>query len=81
MATALGGSDLEVSSRRASTSGQRRFSLGVDLNPVVIEAPNATIVPVALAFATSNPQRNIQSPRVRSIGSALLAANSPGWEM
>src|SRR4051812_21396718 len=76
LTTAFTGS-VDVSNRRASTSGQRRFESGVAAKPSVIELPIATIVPVTRGFRTSTPERKIHDRRVVSAAKVPDAVELP----
>ena len=77
LTTARGGSPGAVSSRRASTSGHRRFESGVAAQPSVIELPTATTVPAARGFVTSTPARKSHELSVVSAGKLAEVARFP----
>ena len=67
-------------SRRASTSGQRLLVLTLELEPSVIESPNATIARAGAPGSTITPLRKNRLAKLSTAGNSELAVKSPAPE-
>src|SRR5580658_6847546 len=67
--------------RCASTLGQLRSVLGLDVAPSVIESPNATMVPASAGAATSTAETQYQVCDIAASVNSGAEVKSPSFEI